>query len=159
MYCTVLYFSVVYCTLLYCTVLYCTLLYCTVLYCTVLYFTVLCCTLLYFTVLYCTVLYCIVFSKLSYERIIVQVRHHLRDEGVDEMLKLNGSQIWCDDVRSSGLRHCATSRKVAGSIHDGVIGILHWHDPFGHCTALGSTQPLKEMSTRNNSLGAKAAGA
>ena len=25
----------------------------------------------------------------------------------------------------SWLRHCATSRKVAGSIHDGVIGIFH----------------------------------
>ena len=24
-----------------------------------------------------------------------------------------------------GLRHCATSRKVAGSIPDGVIGIFH----------------------------------
>ena len=26
------------------------------------------------------------------------------------------------------LRHSATSRKVAGSIPDGVIGIFHWHD-------------------------------
>ena len=24
---------------------------------------------------------------------------------------------------------CATVRKVAGSIPDGVIGILHWHNP------------------------------
>jgi hypothetical protein len=24
-------------------------------------------------------------------------------------------------------RHCATSRKVADSIPDGVIGIFHWH--------------------------------
>jgi len=28
------------------------------------------------------------------------------------------------------LRHCATSREVAGSIPDGVIGIFHWHNPF-----------------------------
>ena len=29
----------------------------------------------------------------------------------------------------SWLRHCATSRKVAGSIPDGVIGIFLWHNP------------------------------
>jgi hypothetical protein len=40
------------------------------------------------------------------------------------------------------LRQCATSRKVAGSISDGVIGIFHGH------MALGLTQPLTEMSTR-----------
>ena len=49
----------------------------------------------------------------------------------------------------SRLRHCATSRKVAGSIADGVIGIFHWHDPCGRAMALGSTQPRREMSTRN----------
>jgi hypothetical protein len=31
---------------------------------------------------------------------------------------------WC-----SWLRHCATSRKFAGLILDGVIGIFHWHNP------------------------------
>jgi hypothetical protein len=40
------------------------------------------------------------------------------------------------------LRHCAKSWKVAGSIPDGVI-------------ALGLTQPLREMSTRNISWGSK----
>ena len=49
----------------------------------------------------------------------------------------------------SWLRHCATSQKVAGSIPDGVIGIFHWHNPSGRTMALGSTQPLTEMSTRN----------
>jgi hypothetical protein len=29
----------------------------------------------------------------------------------------------------SWMRHCAKSRKVAGSISDGVIGIFHWHNP------------------------------
>jgi len=47
------------------------------------------------------------------------------------------------------LRHCATSRKVAGSIPDVVIGIFHLHNPSGRTMALGSTQPLTEMSTRN----------
>jgi hypothetical protein len=54
----------------------------------------------------------------------------------------------------SWLRHCATSRKVAGSIPDGVIDIILpavlW--------PLGSTQPLTEMSTRNISWWVKAAG-
>ena len=61
---------------------------------------------------------------------------------------------WC-----SWLRHCATSQKVAGSIRDGVTGIFHWHNPSGCTMALGSTQPLMEMSTRNTSWGVKAAGA
>ena len=53
----------------------------------------------------------------------------------------------------------ATSRKVAGSIPNGVTGIFHWHNPSGRTMALGSTQPLTEMSTRNISWGVKAAGA
>jgi len=56
-------------------------------------------------------------------------------------------------------RHCAASRKVAGSIPDGVIGISHWRNPFGRTTVLGSTQLLTEMSTRNISWGVKAFGA
>jgi hypothetical protein len=55
----------------------------------------------------------------------------------------------------SGLRHCATNRKAAGSIPDGVSGFFHWHNPVGRTMALGSTQPLTEMSIRK----VKAAGA
>jgi len=51
------------------------------------------------------------------------------------------------------LRHCATSRKVAGSIPDGVIELFHRHNPSGRTMALGSTQTLTEMSTRNISWG------
>ena len=50
-------------------------------------------------------------------------------------------------------------RQVAGSIPDGVIGIFKWHNPSGRIMALGSTQPLTEMSTRCISWGVKAAGA
>jgi hypothetical protein len=50
------------------------------------------------------------------------------------------------------LRHCAASRKVAGSIPDGINGIFYWHNPSGCTMALGSTQPLKEMSTRDISF-------
>jgi hypothetical protein len=46
----------------------------------------------------------------------------------------------------SWLRHCATSRKVAGSIPDGIIAIFHSHDPSGRTMALGSTQPVTQMS-------------
>jgi hypothetical protein len=53
----------------------------------------------------------------------------------------------------SWLRHCATNRQVAGSIHDGVGGFFHWHTPVGRTMAPGSTQPLTEMSTRNISWG------
>ena len=59
----------------------------------------------------------------------------------------------------SWLRQCPTSRKVAGSIPDGIIWIFHWHNPSGRTVALGSTQPLTEMNTRNISWGIKAAGA
>jgi hypothetical protein len=67
--------------------------------------------------------------------------------------------IFWDTQWRSCLRHCATSWKVMGSIPDGVIGIFHWHNPSSHTMALGLTQPLTEMSTWNNSLGVKAAGA
>jgi len=59
----------------------------------------------------------------------------------------------------SCLRHCATSRKVAGSISDGVIGIFHWHNPSGRTVALERNQQLMEMSIMNISLGVKVAGA
>jgi hypothetical protein len=34
-----------------------------------------------------------------------------------------------------------------GSITDGVIWIFHWFNPSRRTVALGSIQPLKEMST------------
>jgi hypothetical protein len=51
--------------------------------------------------------------------------------------------------KRSWLRHCTTSRKVAGLIPDGVIGIFHWHNPSDRTMAQGLTQPLTEMSTKN----------
>jgi hypothetical protein len=49
--------------------------------------------------------------------------------------------------------HYATNRQVAGSISDGVIDIFHLHNPSNRTMALGSTQPLTEMSTRCISWG------
>jgi hypothetical protein len=45
--------------------------------------------------------------------------------------------------------NCATSRKVAGSIHDEVIGPFNLPNPSSTTIALESTQTLTEMSTRN----------
>jgi hypothetical protein len=59
----------------------------------------------------------------------------------------------------SWLRHYATNRKVACFIRDGINGIFHQHNPSGRIMALGSTQLLREMSTRKVSWEANAAGA
>jgi hypothetical protein len=59
----------------------------------------------------------------------------------------------------SWLRHSPTSRKVAGSIPDGVTRIFHWKNPSGRTLFLGSIQLLIEMSTKNISWEIKAAGA
>jgi len=43
--------------------------------------------------------------------------------------------------------------RSAGSIPDVMTGHFHWHNPSGRTKALGSTQPLTEMSTGNISWG------
>ena len=53
----------------------------------------------------------------------------------------------------SRLRHCAKSRKVAGSIPDGYIGTFHRPNPSSPSMALGLTQLITEISTRNVSWG------
>jgi hypothetical protein len=50
---------------------------------------------------------------------------------------------------SSWLRRRATSRTVPGSIHGGVTGFFSDISPSDRSIALGSTQPLVKMSTRN----------
>jgi hypothetical protein len=59
---------------------------------------------------------------------------------------------WC-----SWLRHCDTSRKIAGSIPDGVIGIFQRINHSDRTVALGLAQPLTEMSTIDTYWGVKAA--
>jgi hypothetical protein len=44
------------------------------------------------------------------------------------------------------LRYYATSRKVAGSIPDEVIGFFNWLNPSSRTMALGRTQSLTEIS-------------
>ena len=43
--------------------------------------------------------------------------------------------------------------KLEGRRFDGVTGTFQWHNPSGCTMALGLTQPLTEMSTRNISWG------
>ena len=54
-------------------------------------------------------------------------------------LLYNGGTRW-----RSWLRHCATSRKVAGAITDCVIGVFHWNNLSGHTMALG-VKPTGEL--------------
>ena len=55
---------------------------------------------------------------------------------------------------STVVKHCATSRKVAGSFPDCVINIFHWRHPSSHPVTLGgSTRPLTEMITKDISWG------
>jgi hypothetical protein len=50
-------------------------------------------------------------------------------------------------------KHYATSRKVAGSSPDVVIGFSNCFNSSSRTMALSSTQPLTEMSTRNLPVG------
>ena len=72
----------------------------------------------------------------------------------------SGYDIHTDGIKNQKLLlHRATGRKVAVSIPDDVIGNSLWHNPSGRTMALGLTQLLTEMSTRNISWGVKATGA
>ena len=62
-------------------------------------------------------------------------------------------------TKKNWLRHCDTSRKVAGSIPDGVVGTFHRLHPSGRTRILRSTQPLIGMSTMCFPSRVKAAGA
>jgi hypothetical protein len=70
------------------------------------------------------------------------------------LVALNRGQLWHNRVvempwsvfkKYYSYIHCATNRKVAGSIPDGVTGIFQWLNPSGRIVALVSTQPLTEM--------------
>jgi hypothetical protein len=63
---------------------------------------------------------------------------------------LTGSFVFTDTLlEGSWLRHDATSWKVAGLIVNVVIGFYNFPKPSNLTMALGSTQSLIEMSTRN----------
>ena len=62
-------------------------------------------------------------------------------------------------TRHSWLRNWDRNREVADSIPNSVTAIFHRHNPSCRTMALGSTQPLTEMSTRNIFWKVKLAGA
>ena len=56
---------------------------------------------------------------------------------------LEFTSVLCGDRRwRNWLRHCATIRKVVGSIPSSIIGIFHWHTLSCRTMAMGSTPPL-----------------
>ena len=55
----------------------------------------------------------------------------------------------------SCLRHCTSSRKVAGSFSNGVIEDFHWRISSALTLFLGTTQPLTKVSTRGIFWGLK----
>jgi hypothetical protein len=103
-------------------------------------------------------------------------------QGMDKIAKIRGrvtgypdsetksSQIWrkCSiaewrtpqsDYNSRQFVETHPLYAALGSTPNSVSGSFRWHDPCGRTAALGSTQPLTEMSTRNISIGVKAADA
>jgi hypothetical protein len=66
-----------------------------------------------------------------------------------------GARCWWH----SWLRHCATNRKVAGSIPDGVTGMFHSHNHSSRTMALGFDSASNRNEYQEYFLGVKAAGA
>jgi hypothetical protein len=78
--------------------------------------------------------------------------------GWDNCFSCRRSQVRSPNKTTSGYAvvqlvqaHCATKPEGRGSDSpDGVTIIFHWRNPSDRNMALGSTQPLTEMSTRNS---------
>jgi hypothetical protein len=71
-----------------------------------------------------------------------------------ESLTVFEGTCWC-----SWLRHCCTTREVAGSIPDEVIVIFHWLNPSGRTMALGFNPSSNKNEYQAYLRGVKAAGA
>jgi len=81
----------------------------------------------------------------------IKLRHIPEDNNLRENLKRH-------ILSNSVLGHCATSWNFAVSITVVIIGIFNLHNPSGRTVALGPTQPITEISTKNVSLGVKTVG-
>ena len=73
--------------------------------------------------------------------------------------KIQSAHNFITFINTDGGAVLHTNWKVAGLIPDGVIGILHWHNPSGRTMALGSTQASYRNEYQENFLGVNAAGA
>jgi hypothetical protein len=70
------------------------------------------------------------------------------------LVNTNMPYIWDNtEANKYGITVGYTKLHFAGSIPGVVIGIFYWHNPSGRTMALGLTQPLTEISTRNISCG------
>jgi len=64
----------------------------------------------------------------------------------------------CNGFQRGFLKMCIIHLNYLSMFPDDVIRMSPWRNPSGRTTALGSTQPPREMNTRNISWGVKAAG-
>jgi hypothetical protein len=62
--------------------------------------------------------------------------------------RLNSDSARCMGQAVAQLVEALRHKPEVCGFPSGVTGIFHWHNPSGHAMALGSTQPLTEMSTR-----------
>jgi hypothetical protein len=65
------------------------------------------------------------------------------------LLQINTYKDFVGTRQRDWSRHYATSRKFGGSIRDEVSGLFDLPNPSSCTMALGSTQPLTKMNTRN----------
>jgi hypothetical protein len=70
-----------------------------------------------------------------------------RDGSTEGCLSYSSPQLFAIFLQDSVC--LSTSREVAGSIRDEIIGFISLPNASGSTVALGSTQPLTEMSTRD----------
>ena len=73
----------------------------------------------------------------------LRIRHRAGIVNIHPLNSTEQSPSWKAQLlkKFRGTRY-STSRKVAGSIPDGVTGIFQWLNPSGRIVALGSTQSL-----------------
>jgi hypothetical protein len=88
-------------------------------------------------------------GKISCNWVATRLQHEVYcQDSVFPYTRLNGYTL-----QRSCLRHYATSRRVAGSIPDEVIGFFNIPNLSSRTMALESTQILSEMSFRNLYVG------
>jgi hypothetical protein len=63
--------------------------------------------------------------------------------------------FWWKNLALSGFGTCDTSRKITGSIRDGIFRIFHWPNPSGRTVVLGSTRPLNSSEYQAHFLGGR----
>jgi hypothetical protein len=80
---------------------------------------------------------------------VSQCVHYTRTYSLKPVFRAISYHIW-DTRQRSWLRHSATSWKVAVFFSDAVNASFNLPNPSSSTMALGSTQPLTEMSASNH---------